>query len=142
MDSGLLNIENDDWNLCPAHINAIITELIESNSDFLLTALVRGFNDLDTVMQVSPVDLRQYNNRIEDALLHDPPHAIGATKDMLEATMNTILDRRANSETVELNFPNLMNQFWREFGLSGDSRPTTKSERLAIKIRERCKKDA
>ena len=134
MDSDLLNIGNEDWNLGPAHVNAMIAELIESNSDPLLTALVSGFDDLDTVMQVSLVDLRKYSNRIKNALPHDPPLAIGATKEMLEATMKTILDRRGNSELDKLNFPDLMSQCLRELGLSGDSRPITESERIARKI--------
>lgn len=71
-------------------------------ADPLLEALGHG---IEQVHQLSDtVDLREYTHRIQAALPGDPSQAIGTTKDMLEATMRTILHGRcgltANSEIV------------------------------------------
>ena len=134
LEADLLNIASEDWRQGPAHVNAIIAELIESRSDPLLAAVACGFEDLDAVQQVSSVDLRQYSNRISDALPKDPYQAIGATKDMLEATMKTILDRRGNGEADGLRFSQLTTRCLRELGLIGRSPPMTEGERNVRKI--------
>ena len=134
LETDLLNIAIEEWRQGPAHINAIIAKLVASRSDPLLTAIARGFEDLDQVKQVSSIDLRQHSDRIREALPKDPYQAIGATKDMLEATMKTILDRRGNDGMDRLNFPELTTRCLRELGLSGDSRPGTEGERLVRKI--------
>ncbi|MXW21361.1 MAG: abortive infection family protein [Gammaproteobacteria bacterium] len=133
-ESDLLKIASEDWRLGPAHVNAIIAELIESRTDPLLAAVARGFEDLEAVKQVSAVDLRQHSDRIRDALPKDPYQAIGATKDMLEATMKTILDRRGHGETDKLGFSQLTTRCLTELGLRGDAPPKTESERHVRKI--------
>ena len=134
LETDLLNIAIEEWRQGPAHVNGIIATLIESRSDPLLAAVARGFEDLDAVKQVSTVDLRQHSDRIRDALPKDPYQAIGATKDMLEATMKTILDRRGNGETDRLGFLELTTRCLKELGLRGDSLPATEGERHVRKI--------
>ena len=134
LETDLLKIASDEWRQGPAHVNEIIAKLIESRSDPLLAAVARGFEDLDAVKQVSSIYLGQYTDRIRDALPKDPYQAIGATKDMLEATMKTILDRRGNSETDKLDFPKLTTQCFTVLRLRGNSSPATEGERHLRKI--------
>ena len=84
LDADVVKIPRDEWKQGPAHVNAIIANLIEHRSDPLLAAVARGFEDLDTVRRVSSIDLTRHKDRIRDALPKDPYQAIGATKDMLE----------------------------------------------------------
>ena len=117
LESDLVKVPSDEWKLGPAHVNAIIEKLIDSRSDPLLAAVARGFEDLDAVRQVSSIDLAQHKDRIRDALPRDPYLAIGATKDMLEATMKTILHRRGDEETDNLGFPELTARCFTELRL-------------------------
>ncbi len=105
VESDLLTIPGDEWAQGPAHVNAIIATLIKSRSDPLLAAVARGFEDMEAVRQVSSIDLTRHMDRIRNALPKDPYQVVGATKDMLEATMKTILDRRGHCATDSLNFP-------------------------------------
>ena len=129
LETDLLTIPDDEWAQGPAHVNAIIATRIKSRSDPLLAALARGFEDLEAVKQASSVDLTRHMDRIENALPNDPYQAIGATKDMLEATMKTILDRRGSGATDNLRFPELTTRCLTEVGLRGSSRPPTEAER-------------
>ena len=141
LETEVLNIAIEDWRQGSAHVNAIIAELIESRSDPLTAAIVHVFEeDLEQVKQVSSIDLKQHTDRIRDALPKDPYQAIGATKDMLEATMKTILDRRGKyDEASSPNFPELTTRCFRELRLSGDSPPATDSERHVRKFTSRAK---
>lgn len=134
LETDLLNVASEDWSQGPAHINAILAELNKSRSDPMLVAMTRGFEEWEEVKQVSSADLRQHSERISDALPNDPYQAIGATKDMLEATMKTILDRRGHGEIDNLDFPQLTSRCLKELGLKGSLPPTTESERFARKI--------
>ena len=137
LELDLLNIPSDDWEQGPAHVNAVIAKLIESHADPLLVAVLRGFEDLDAVKQVSSIDLTRYTDRIRNALPNDPYQAIGATKDMLEATMKTILHRRGHEETYD-DFPTLTKRCLSELGLLGTSEPATEGERHSGKIEVSC----
>ena len=134
LQSDMVNIRSEDWRQGPAHVNAIFAELIESRSDPLLVALARGFEEWEAVKQDSRADLRRHSDRIRDALPNDPHRAIGATKEMLEATMKTILDRRGHVELDNLKFPQLTTLCLTELGLIGSSPPATESERFVRKI--------
>ena len=134
LETDLLMIPDEEWRQGPVHINAIIAKLIESRSDPLLAAVARGFEDLEAVRQVSSIDLTQHMDRIRDALPNDPYQAIGATKDMLEATMKTILDRRGDGETDKLGFSDLTTRCLTELQLRGSSPPATEGERHLRKI--------
>ena len=134
LEADLLEIPNVEWQQGPAHINGIIAELIESRSDPLLAAVAQAFEDLDAVRQDSSIDLRQHRDRIRKALPDDPYHAIGATKDMLEATMRTILDRRGCSGTDDLGFSDLTTRCLTELRLRGTSPPASEGERHLRRI--------
>ena len=97
-------------------------------------------DDLKQVKQVSSINLQQHSDRIKDALSENPDLAIGATKDMLEATMKTILHRRGQFDSSsQLRFPELMTQCFRELRLSADSPPVTDSERYVRKFASKVK---
>ena len=128
LESDLLTIPGDEWAQGPAHVNAIIATLIDSRSDPLLAALARGFEDLEAVRQVSSIDLTRHMDRIRNALPNDPYQAIGATKDMLEATMKTILDRRGVGEVDNLGFSELTTRCLTELHLRGSSPPLSEGE--------------
>ena len=129
LEAAILCMSADEWSQGPAHVNATIRKLIDSRSDPLLAALVLGFEDLEAARQVSPIDLTSHMERIRNALPDDPHLAIGATKDMLETTMKTILDRRGRGETDGLRFPELTERCLKELGLKGRSAPATEAER-------------
>jgi Abortive infection C-terminus len=80
------------------------------------------------------IDLSQYSKRIQDALPGDPYQAIGATKDMLEATMRTVLRRRGIAEVEKFDFPALATRCLTELGLTSTTPPATKGERHLRKI--------
>ncbi len=114
--------------------------LFELRSDPLLTAVARGFEDLEAVKRASSVDLTRHMERIRNALPNDPHQAIGATKDMLEATMKTILDRRGRGETANPDFSNLTTRCLTELGLRGNSDAVTEGERYSRKIASRAQR--
>ena len=125
---GMLKIREDDWSQGPAHVNGIIAKLIAAQADSLHQAVSRGFEELDAVKRVTSVDLTQHKNRISGALPDDPYQAIGATKDMLEATMKTILHRRGHEVRKNPSFSHLTTQCLSVLGLTGTSRPQTDGE--------------
>ena len=127
-----VKIPKDDWERGPAHVNAIIARMIEARTDPLLAAVSRGFEEVDAVRQVTSIDLTRHIDRIKDALPKDPYQAIGATKDMLEATMKTILRCRGKKETDNIGFSNLTSGCLSELGLK--SPPATEGERHLRKI--------
>ena len=141
LETDVLSIAIEDWRQGPTHVNAIIAELIQSRSDPLMVAKVRVFEeDLEQVKQVSSIDLQRHTDRIRDALPKDPYQVIGVTRDMLEATMNTILDRRGKyDEASPLKFPELTTRCFRELRLSGNSPPATDSERHVRKFASKAK---
>ena len=130
-----VRIPNDEWKRGPAHVNALIAKLVEGQADPLVAAVSRGFEELDAVRQVTSIDLTQHMLRIKHALPADPYQVIGATKDMLEATMKTILHRRGHrQETDNIKFPELATHCLLELGLTGTTPPGTEGERHLRKI--------
>lgn len=100
--------------------------------DPLLIAVSQGFEEVDVVKGV--VDLSEHTNRIRDALPGDPSQAIGATKDMLESTMKTILDDRGVQGLDKLKFPALTAKCFAELGLSSATPPSDPLESHRRKI--------
>ena len=141
LETDVLSIAIEDWRQGPAHVNAIIAELIQSRSDPLMVAIVRVFEeDLEQVKQVSSINLQRHSDRIRNALPKDPHLAIGATKEMLEATMKTILHRRGQyDESSQPRFPELMTLCFRELRLSGNSPLATDTERYVRKFVSKAK---
>lgn len=109
-----------------------------STSDPLVTAIAKGLEEVEAVGNV--IDLGQYSTRVQRALPHDPYQAIGATKDMLEAAMKTILDNRGVTEVDQLDFPALTARCLAELGLTSTSQPTNDGERLVRKIASNAKR--
>ena len=109
-----------------------------STSDPLVTAITKGLEEVEAVSNV--IDLGQYSTRVQDALPHDPYLAIGATKDMLEAVMKTILDNRGITGVDQLDFPALTTRCFAELRLTSTSPPTNDREKLVRKIASSAKK--
>ncbi|MFV1609373.1 MULTISPECIES: abortive infection family protein [Phaeobacter] len=141
--------------LCSANVPAIIHLMDEIPSvrrnldqrildawdgqvDPLVTALSHSLETLDSA--ASGIDLGAYAARVEDALPHDPQQAIGATKDLLEATMRTILDGSGVSNTDKLDFPELTNTCFSELGLLPSTKPKNQAEGKIRKIADNAKK--
>jgi len=109
-----------------------LLEYWENAGDPLIEALAHSVDDVQAVSAV--INLSQYTKRIQEALPGDPNQAIGHTKDMLEATMRTILDRRGRPAGKELDFPVLTTRCMTELGLTPTTRPTSDGERHVRKI--------
>ena len=129
LESRLMAIPDGDWAQGPSHVNGIIRTLIKSQADPLVAAVGRAFEDLEEVQQESSIDLTRHMGRIGKALPNDPSQALGETKDMLEATMKSILDRRGVGEIDGLNFPELTTRCLSELGLKKGACPETEAER-------------
>lgn len=123
-------IATEDWKQGSGHVNAIIANQIKTGTDPILAAVAHGFEELEAVRQI--VDLRDHAVRIRNALPGDPYQAIGATKDMLEATMKTILTRRGKAAPGNVEFPKLTFGCLSELGLVGE--PATEGERHLRRI--------
>lgn len=100
--------------------------------DPVIEALAHSLGEVEAVRRV--IDLSQYTKRVQAALPDDPHQAIGATKDMLEATMRTILHRRGVNEVEKFDFPGLATRCFAELGLTASTAPTTQGERYLRKI--------
>lgn len=138
----ILKIAIEEWRRGPAQVNAIIAKLVESRSDPQKVVVVRVFeDDLEQVKQVTSIELQQYYDWIQDSLQKDDPYKeIGSTKDMLEATMKSILDRRRKRDDLNrLKFSNLTTRCFMELRLIGDSPPATDSEKYVRKFASRAK---
>ena len=136
----LMRIRKEDWAQGPTHVNAIIAKLVETEPDPLISAIAQSIEDIDAVKEV--IDLEQYSTRIKNALPGDPILALGATKEMLEATMKTILHRRGKEMRVleKTKFHALTDQCFAELGLTGDSTSVTESEKHLRRIASSAKK--
>lgn len=105
--------------------------------DPLLEALGHSFVEVEEVKDI--LDLSQYTQRLRSALPSDPQLAVGTTKDLLEATMRTILRRRGHKKLEELDFPALTTRCLTELGLLGTAEPGTARERALRKIASRAR---
>ena len=103
-----------------------------AQEDPLVDAIAHGVSEIDAVTSV--IDLSEYRNRINAALPGDPKLAIGAAKDMLEATMRTIMDLRAKAQDKQVDFPALVTRCMTELGLTPNSKPADDAEKHVRKI--------
>ncbi|MBL4795963.1 MAG: abortive infection family protein [Oleispira sp.] len=115
-----------------------LLDIWNNKADPLVTALSHSLDEVNAVKDV--VDLRQYIKRIEGSLPSDPHQAIGATKELLEATMRTILDKRGVENVHKYDFPKLTNTCFAELGLTQTNPPTNKSDGHIRKISSNAKK--
>lgn len=122
-------IRQDDWDQGPVFVNAKIGQLIEARTDPLLVAVRHGFEELGAVSPFTSIDLSRHRNRISNALSDDPHQAIGATKEMLEAAMKTILNHRGHDAADNISFSELTTRSLSELGLKGTSPPASEGER-------------
>lgn len=109
-----------------------LIELWKGDGDPLIAALSHGVEELQDSM--GSIDLSEYSRRIQDALPSDPRLAIGATKEMLEATMRTIVHRGGAKDVEKLEFPALTNTCMNALGLLPTSPPSSKAEGHIRKI--------
>lgn len=100
--------------------------------DPLIDALSHGIEELEAAK--GSIDLGEYSRRIQEALPNDPKLAVGATKEMLEATMRTILHARGMDDTEKLDFPTLTTRCMYELGLLPTTPPSSKAEGLFVKL--------
>ena len=119
-------------------VDSEILDIWEEKTDPVITALSHSLEEVNAVKEV--VDLRKYIERVGNALPADPYLAIGATKELLEATMRTILDRKGIVDVHKLDFPKLTNACFLELGLIDQNPPATKSEGHIRKISSNAKK--
>ena len=101
-------------------------------ADPLVSALSHSLGEVDATNSI--VDLGNYTARVEAALPGDPYLAIGATKDLLEATMRTILDQAGVAGIEKLKFPELTNTCFKHLGLAPDGPPSSESEKRVRQI--------
>ena len=130
LEFGRATIATEDWKQGPGHVNAIIANQIKTGADPILTAVAHAFDELEAVRKI--VDLREHAARIRNVLPGDPYQAIGATKDMLEATMRTIVTRRGKTATGNVDFSDLTFRCLSELGLVG--KPASEGERHLRRI--------
>ncbi|WP_255430404.1 abortive infection family protein [Roseomonas sp. 18066] len=107
-------------------------EIWEGTNDPLLEALGYALEEVQGLS--STVDLREHSRRIRDALPGDPSLAIGTTKDMLEATMRTILHERGVTGMEKWDYPTLSTKCFHELGLTTNTPPASDDERYVRKI--------
>ena len=119
-----------DWLLENEHRD--IVELWKGAGDPLVSALAHGMSEVRAAQDI--VDLDAYATRIANALPSDPHGALGATKDMLEATMRSILRRRGEVGFEALQFPQLTGRCFTLLGMAPNTAPATKGDAYLRKM--------
>lgn len=112
-----------------------VLEAWNSRHDPILSAISASLKDVHELADA--LDLGDYTKRILDALPHDPPLAIGGTKELLEATMRTILDGRSVDEAEKLDFPALTSACFDTLGLTAKSPPKDAVDSRVRKVASR-----
>ncbi len=115
-----------------------LMDILERKADPVIRALSHSFAQLNAAKDV--VDLELYSKRVDDALPSDPNQAIGATKELLEAAMLSILNKKGMTDVQRLNFVSLTDRCFEELGLSERIAPASESERHVRKIYSNAKK--
>lgn len=109
-----------------------LLRLWSDDADPIVTALAHGLSEVEATNDI--IDLSTYAKRIEAALPHDPHQALGATKDLLETTMRSILSDRGETNFEKLDFPALTSRCFAALGMAPGSPPTTQSDRYLRKM--------
>ena len=113
-------------------VNTALADAIKENTDPLALAVEHGLRGADALSDT--FDFNPHWRRIQRALPDDPAEVVGATKDMLESVMKTILERRGNRVPPNITFPALTDRCLTELGLQPKSKPATPAERHARKF--------
>ncbi|QIJ76960.1 hypothetical protein GU700_21690 [Methylobacterium sp. NI91] len=109
-----------------------VVEAWDGESDPLLAAIAHGMSEVSASRNI--VDLDVYATRIANALPADPHDALGATKDMLEATMRSILRKRGETDFEKLDFPGLTGRCFTLLGMAPNTPPATPSDKYLRKM--------
>lgn len=109
-----------------------ILDIWENDVDAVIIALSHSLEEVEAVSSV--IDLKTHIKRIERALPGDPYLAVGATKDLLEAAMRTILTNRGHVDVKKLLFPELTTTCFNELGMNPQTPPASKGEGHIRKI--------
>lgn len=115
-----------------------LLDIIESDGDPVVTALSHSLDEVKAVRDV--VDLKPYIERIAASLPSDPHQAIGATKDLLESAMRTILHERGQNDIEQHDFPKLVSVCFAALKLESNTPPSNKADALVRKINAQAKK--
>lgn len=115
-----------------------ILDIWENDVDPVVTALSHSLEEVAAVSSV--IDLKTHIERIEQSLPSDPYLAIGATKDLLEAAMRTILTNRGHVDVKKLLFPELTTKCFNELGMNPQTPPASKGDGHIRKISSNAKK--
>lgn len=110
----------------------------DDDTDPMLTALTHSLSQLEEARHV--VDLGEHISRVEGALPGDPQAAVGATKDLLEAAMRTIIDDLDVEGCEKLDFPALTNTCFENLGLLSKNPPNSAAEAKVRKIADSARK--
>ena len=87
-------------------VNTTLAETIQANTDPLAVAVEHGLGGAHALSD--QFDFNKHWRRIQSALPEDPAGVVGATKDMLEAVMKTILKDRGEPPPTNIKFPSLV----------------------------------
>ena len=113
-------------------VNTTLAATIKANTDPLGLAVEHGLRGTDSLTDA--FDFNTHWRRVQRSLPDDPAEVVGATKDMLESVMKTILERRGKPVPANITFPSLTSRCLAELGLQSDSQPATPAERHARKF--------
>lgn len=107
--------------------------------DPVLKALTHSVEEMEAADDVS---FKAHSARIRQSLPSDPEAAIGATKDLLEAVMRTILHRRGRDTDVvaSYDFSKLMGECFHELGMNPSTSPSSPVEGQVRKFANQAKK--
>lgn len=102
-------------------------ELQKKKNDPMLFAVAHGFEELNPLN--TTIELTEYMDRIRNSLPDDLSLAIGTTKELLEATMKTILGRLGHKVPANIKFQELSNDCFSKLGLGYTSPPDSEDEK-------------
>lgn len=127
LDLGDHEFNRRHWAIKSGSLVAIIQAAGLYSSDHLVDALAIAVGEMTEAAGTVPME--PYRQRIQAALPSDPALAIGATKEMIETVMKTILAQRGVGGLDALNFPDLMHRSLTELGLKSVQPPASDVER-------------
>lgn len=105
--------------------------------DPLLGAISHSLEEVEATNEVA--DLSQHAKDIQSALPGNPRQAIGATKDLLELAMRTILSNHGIKGAEALDFPGLAGRCFGELELTDNTPPNSEAEGKIRRIAARAK---
>lgn len=86
------------------------------------------------------VSLSEYSARIKNALPTDPSLAIGTSKELLEATFRSIMDKKGKPLDRNADFPTQLGACFKELGLTPSTPPQSEAEKKVRQVTDSAKK--